>query len=132
MEKLYFKNKIVCIIIRKSFKTDGIKFFTPSDFSMQMGYMKRPKNYFIKPHYHKSIEKKVTDIKEILFIKKGKIKVYFYTKSGKKISNKILKKGDLILLANYAHGFKMLEESILLEVKQGPYLIENDKIHINK
>tara|TARA_A100001015_G_C14410238_1_gene488869 strand:+ start:100 stop:492 length:393 start_codon:yes stop_codon:yes gene_type:complete len=130
MEKIVYNKKIVCIIIRSTYDNKGIEFFTPNDFSIQMGYMKRPKNYVIKTHYHKAIEKKIIDVKEVLFVKKGKIKVYFYTKKGKKICNKIIKKGDLILLANYAHGFKMLQESELFEIKQGPYNSVDEKIHL--
>ncbi len=128
MEKVVFKNKIVCIVLRNNFKTNGISFFTPNNFGLQMGYMRRPKNYEIKAHFHKSIVKKIIDVQEVLFIKKGKLKVLFYDKKGNKITNKILKKGDLILLANFAHGFKMLEETEIFEIKQGPYNNKTDKI----
>ena len=66
----------------------------------------------------------------MLFIKKGKIKVYFYTKKGKKIINKILSSGDLILLANFAHGFKILKKTEIYEIKQGPYMQSKDKIFL--
>ena len=43
---------ILAMIIRKSFSKDGIEFFTPNDYAQQVGYMKRPKGYIIKPHIH--------------------------------------------------------------------------------
>ena len=58
MEKIIYSKKIVAIIIRKKYQKKGISFFTPLNFSLQMGYMQRPKNYYIKPHFHKSIKKK--------------------------------------------------------------------------
>ena len=70
--------KIYSIIIRKKFKYNGIKFFTPSNFSQQLGYMSRPKNYIIKPHKHRKVKRSVSFTQEVLFVKSGKVEVSFY------------------------------------------------------
>ena len=118
---------ILAMIIRKSFSKDGIEFFTPDHYPQQLGYMKRPKGYIIKPHIHYQIPRIVSTLQEVLFIKNGRVRVDFYDNNKKYIESRILFKGDFILLAAYGHGFVMLEESEIIEVKQGPYLEEKDK-----
>ena len=89
--------------------------------------MKRDKNYIIKPHIHKKITRQVNNTNEVLFLKSGKVRIDFYDESKKYIESRILEKGDIILLATGGHGFKMLEKSEIIEVKQGPYNTKTDK-----
>ena len=128
IEKIKYQNKIIAIIIRFSFHKDGIEFFSPKDFSQQLGYMNRPKGYKIQPHIHLLHDRKVKLTQETLVIRKGKIKVNFYTPKKKYFKSVILKTGDIILLANAGHGFEFLEKSEIIEIKQGPYLEKEDKI----
>jgi hypothetical protein len=116
------------IIIRSSYKSDGISFFTTNDFSQQLGYMKRARGYQIQPHRHNLVERKVLMTQEVLLVKSGKIRVDFYDDTQTYLSSRILCKGDVILLAAGGHGFEMLEESEIIEVKQGPYCGEEDKV----
>jgi mannose-6-phosphate isomerase-like protein (cupin superfamily) len=127
-ESIKLNNKIIAIIIRASFSKNGIEFFTPNDFSQQLGYMKREKGYYIEPHIHKSISREVMLTQEVLFIKSGIVRVDFYDDQRKYYESRILNRGDIILLANSGHGFVTLEESEIIEVKQGPYLEEEDKV----
>ena len=102
--------------------------FTPEDFSQQLGYMKRDKNYMIAPHLHNSVTREVNFTKEVLFIKSGKVRVDFYNEKKIYFESRVLDKGDVILLAFGGHGFYMLEPSEIIEVKQGPYSGKHDKI----
>ena len=122
--------KIYSIIIRKKFKYKGIKFVTPSDFSQQLGYMSRPKNYVIKPHKHKKVKRSVSLTQEVLFVKSGKVEVSFYNNRNVVFKKVFLLSGDTILLANGGHSFKMLKKTEMIEVKQGPYKSDKDKIFI--
>ena len=117
----------LAMILRASFKEDGITFFTPDEFSQQLAYMNRPLGYVIQPHVHNSIAREVQFTKEVLFIKSGKIRVDFYDDNQKYLKSRILYQGDVILLAYGGHGFEMLEASEIIEVKQGPYAGEADK-----
>ena len=119
--------ELLAIIISSNFKKEGIEFFTPNDFSQQLGYMKRPKGYKIKPHIHNDIPRSVNYTQEVLFIKSGKVKVNFYSNEKIYLESKILHQGDIILLAKGGHGFEILEDSEMIEVKQGPYSGEIDK-----
>jgi hypothetical protein len=122
--------KTYAIIIQSDFSSDvdTIKFFTPGHFSQQLGYMKRPQNYVIEPHLHNQIHREVHYTNEVLFIKSGKVRVDFYDEKKKYFESQILNKGDIILLAFGGHGFKMLEKSEIIEVKQGPYAGDEDKV----
>lgn len=127
IQHITHKSKLLAIIIRRNFQKEGIEFFTPDDFSQQLAYMKRPKNYVIPPHVHNSVIREVQYTKEVLFIKSGRVRVDFYDEDKNYIESTILEAGDVILLAYGGHGFEMLEESEIIEVKQGPYVGEMDK-----
>ncbi len=127
IHKFTHNNQLLAIVIRRDFQKDGIEFFTPCDFSQQLAYMKRPKNYVIPPHVHNIVVREVQYTQEVLFIKNGKVRVDFYDDNKNYLESTILYPGDVILLANGGHGFEMLEESEMIEVKQGPYVGEKDK-----
>lgn len=118
---------LLAIIIRHNFKEEGIKFFTPDDFSQQLGYMNRPKGYVIQPHVHNAVDRTVTLTQEVLFIKSGLVKIQFYTQEKEYLFDRTLGAGDVILLSSGGHGFEMLEPTEMIEVKQGPYSGEQDK-----
>ncbi len=128
LENISHGGKTLAILLRTSYKEDGIKFFTPDDFSQQLAYMNRPQGYVIAPHVHNAVPREVQFTKEVLFIKSGKLRVDFYDDDQNYLESKILKAGDVILLAFGGHGFEMLEASEIIEVKQGPYAGEADKI----
>jgi hypothetical protein len=135
IEKIFVENDLAAIIIRSSFKIfdSGIEFITDSNDSLQLGYMKRDKGYEIQPHIHKKIDRTISFTNEVLVIKKGKVRIDFYNNDKIFHSNNILYKGDIILLNKCGHGFVMMESSEIIEVKQGPYLGDNDKIRfLNK
>ncbi len=118
----------LAIIIRANFSIDGIEFFTNDNDSQQLGYMNRAKDYEILPHRHNIVQREVHLTQEVLFIKSGKVRIDFYANDQTYLESKILNKGDVILLADGGHGFVMLEQSEIIEVKQGPYCGERDKV----
>ena len=123
-----FEEKLLAIIIKADYQSKDIEFFTPEDFSQQLGNMKRDKKYMIAPHLHNSVTREVNFTKEVLFIKSGKVRVDFYNEKKIYFESRVLDKGDVILLAFGGHGFYMLEPSEIIEVKQGPYSGKHDKI----
>jgi hypothetical protein len=127
IEHIEFEGRMMAIIVRSSFEAEGIKFFTPDQYSQQLGYMKRASGYIIPPHIHNPVPREVQYTKEVLFIKSGRVRVDFYNDEQVYLESRVLMAGDVILLAFGGHGFQMLEESEILEVKQGPYVGEDDK-----
>jgi mannose-6-phosphate isomerase-like protein (cupin superfamily) len=131
IEEIKCKDKILAYILRVSYKEPGIKFFTPNDYSQQLAYMNRPKGYVIAPHVHNEVRREVFFTKEVLLIKSGRVRVDFYSDQQEYLESTELLAGDVILLAYGGHGFEMLEESEMIEVKQGPYAGEADKIRFS-
>ena len=131
IEQIINDQKLLSIIIRAEYKSKGIEFFTPDDFSQQLGYMNRKKNHIISPHTHNIVQRDVQSTQEVLIIKSGKVRVDYYDEKKKYLESRILKKGDVVLLAYGGHGLEMIEDSEIIEVKQGPYLDEVDKIRFD-
>lgn len=127
IQQIIHNNLLLSIIIRADYKAKGIAFFTPDDFSQQLGYMNRPKGHIIDPHVHNPVERNVTLTQEVLFIKSGKVRVDFFDDNKIYLESRILEQGDVILLAAGGHGFEMIEDAEMIEVKQGPYCGDRDK-----
>lgn len=127
----YYKNKedLIAIVIKSNIDRNETEFLTPNSFFQQVGFIVRRKGDIIKAHYHNRLERKITLTQETLFIKKGKLRVRLYSKEGIKIKNIILNQGDVIFLAGGGHGFDVMENTEIIEVKQGPYIAEKDKTY---
>lgn len=128
IEKVQIGSDLLAIIIHHNFQETGIHFFTPDDFSQQLAYMSRNKGYVIDPHVHNLVPREVHLTQEVLFIRKGKVRVDFYDDQKNYLESRVLQTGDVILLAAGGHGFEMLEETEMIEVKQGPYAGDKDKV----
>lgn len=127
VERIEYKGRILAIIIPYEFQKPGIEFFTPDDFSQQLAYINRPSGYKIPAHIHNKVSRNVYYTLETLLIRRGKVRVDFYSEQKQFLESRILKTGDVILLASGGHGFVMLEDTEIIEVKQGPYAGEDDK-----
>jgi hypothetical protein len=127
VQEIKHDDQLLAIIISNKYSEPGIHFFTPDDFSQQLAFMKHPVGKIIQPHVHNPVHREVHFTKEVLFIRKGKVRIDFYTDQQEFIVSHILKTGDVILLSEGGHGFEILEETEMIEVKQGPYAGEMDK-----
>jgi len=129
IEKIIYKKKLYAIIVKNKYRNKkGLTFFTPSSATQQFGYINHKKDYIIKPHKHKKRLTKILTTTEVILILKGSLRVDFYTESMKYLFSKIINKGSIILLASGGHGFKVLKDVQMIEVKQGPYSRSKDKI----
>ena len=127
VQTIEHNGQILALILPASYRADGIKFFTPDDFSQQLAYMNRPSGYVIQPHVHNSVTREVEYTKEVLFIRSGRLRIDFYDDNQTYLESRVLVTGDVVLLARGGHGFEMLEDCEMIEVKQGPYAGEKDK-----
>lgn len=127
MEMIKKKNKLLAMIIRNDYTCEGVDFITPSEYSQQVAYMHHPTGKVIDAHVHNLVHRNVVMTQEVLFIKKGVLRVDFYDEYEDYLESRELHAGDMILLVSGGHGFQVLEEVEMVEVKQGPYAGENDK-----
>ena len=137
IEKVYNQKRLYALIVRSPYrKKKGISFFTDTKASQQVGFMKHKKNYIILPHKHNKRKKnaiaKIDTTTEVLIILKGILRVDFYNQKEKYLFSKKLYANDLIMLSSGGHGFKVLKDIEMIEVKQGPYSISNDKVKFDK
>lgn len=123
--------ELMAIIVRASFSEPGISFFTPNELSQQLAYMRHPAGKVIQPHVHNPVPREVYFTQEVLFIRKGVLRVDFYDNDQNYLKSRVLSGGDTILLATGGHGFEVVEEVEMIEVKQGPYAGEADKTRFN-
>jgi hypothetical protein len=128
IEEVVYGNILLALIIRHDFAHTGVKFFTPHHFSQQLAYMSHPQGHRIAAHEHADVQREVLRTQEVLFIKNGKLKVDFYDDRRTWVGSRLLQTGDVIMLISGGHGFEMVEKTDMIEVKQGPYLGDEDKI----
>lgn len=127
VEEVKKKNKLLAMIIRNDYQCEGVDFITPDEYSQQVAYMHHPTGKVIDAHVHNLIHRNVVMTQEVLFIKKGVLRVDFYDEYEDYLESKELYAGDVILLISGGHGFQVIEEVEMIEVKQGPYSGEQDK-----
>lgn len=127
IETIHNKGQLLAIIISNKYDEPGIHFCTPDDLSQQLAYVRHPIGKEIQPHIHNQVPRQVQFTQEVLFIKRGKLRVDFYNGNQSYLESRILEAGDTILLASGGHGFEVLEDLEMIEVKQGPYSGDDDK-----
>lgn len=127
LEVIKKKEKTLAMIIRNNYSCNGVDFITPGDYSQQVAYMHHPTGRVIDAHVHNLVHRNVVLTQEVLFIKSGKLRVDFYDDYEDYLESVILESGDAILLVSGGHGFTVLEEVEMIEVKQGPYAGDGDK-----
>lgn len=128
MEKFIYNNTLFAIIVRNDFHRDGISFVTDGTGLLEMGYMSHPAGHAIKPHKHLPYRRQTLGTQEVLFLKSGRVRVDFYSDQDFFVGSRELSGGDWIILLSGGHGFEIMEASVLIEVKNGPYAGDKDKI----
>jgi hypothetical protein len=125
------KGETIAIVIKKSFNKRGINFVSKDHFPLQLGINSYKKGDKIKPHVHIDREIVIKNLQEVVQIKKGKVAVDLYDSNEQLFKSIRLSTGDLIFFVSGGHGFEMLNDTTIIEVKQGPYLgKDKDKVII--
>lgn len=130
VEQVTHDGSILAIIVRAGYREEGVHFFTPDSFSQQLAYMRHPAGKVIEAHTHNIIERTVMHTQEVLVVKSGRLRVDFFSPEVDFLESRELTAGDTILLASGGHGFQALEDLEMLEIKQGPYAGERDKVRL--
>ena len=132
IKKIIYKKKLFAIIVKGKYRNKkGVSFFTPNQSTQQFGYMKHKKGHVIKPHKHKKRLTKILTTTEVILLLKGSLRVDFYSQKKEYLFSKIINQHDIILLAHGGHGFKVIKDVEMIEVKQGPYSAIKDKVKFN-
>lgn len=114
-------------IVRGSLDPKETTFVTPPDTNLQMGFIVYAKGKEIQRHVHKPIERHTRGTSEVIVVRRGHCQVDLYDDDRTFVTSRELHQGDIMLTVAGGHGFRMLDETVLLEVKQGPYAGMDDK-----
>ena len=127
VERIIHNDIALCYLIRNDHLPSETTFFTPPEFKQQVGYVVYPKGCEISRHVHRSIERKLIGTSEVLIVKKGHCLIDIYNDERELVATRDLYEGDIMLMVGGGHGFRMVEDTVLLEIKQGPYLGVDEK-----
>ena len=127
VERVTWNDRLLAYIIRASFCADNTTFLTPAEFKQQVGYVVYPAGGEIARHVHLSLERHLVGTSEVIIVKKGRCLLDIYNDDRELVATRELGAGDLMLMVGGGHGFRMLEDTVLLEVKQGPYTGSDEK-----
>ncbi len=121
IETVEHEGRVLCFVIRASHHPTTTQFVTPGHYSQQLGLVVSPKGQRIPAHFHNRLSREVHYTQEVLVVRRGRVKATMYDQANQPAATVVLETGDTILLAEGGHGFEMLEDTELLDVKQGPY-----------
>ena len=121
IETIAFDGKVYAQIVRCGYEENGVHFVTSADSSLQLGVLRHKEGVEIRPHIHRSAIRRISEVQEVLHVAYGEVEADFYDAGGRNLGNVILNAGDTILLLAGGHGFKILKDCKMIEVKQGPY-----------
>lgn len=96
-------------------------FVTPPEFKQQVGFVVYGVGGEIAPHVHRPLERHLVGTSEVLVLRKGRCLLDVYNDGHELVATRELQAGDTMLMVGGGHGFRMLEDTVFLEIKQGPY-----------
>jgi len=129
IERIESGGKLLAMVIRHQFQEPGVHFISPPELSQQLAYMRHPRGKIIKPHIHNRVDRNIELTQEVLVLRRGRLRADIYDDNRSLVTSLELTGGDVMLLASGGHGFEVLEEIEMIEIKQGPYIDDRDKTH---
>jgi mannose-6-phosphate isomerase-like protein (cupin superfamily) len=117
----------LCLIVRADFATPATTFITPSDYKQQVGFVVYPSGGEVQRHLHLPLERHLVGTSEVVIVREGRCIVDVYDSAKELVASREVGAGDIVLMVAGGHGFRMLEDTVFLEVKQGPYLNREEK-----
>jgi hypothetical protein len=127
VEQIRSGDKVLCYVIQQDFAVTNTTFITPSDARQQVGFIVYPKGGVIRRHAHRPLERHLVGMSEVLIVRSGRAEMDIYDEAQQLVATRQLLPGAVVVLVGGGHGFRLLEDTVLLEIKQGPYLGAEDK-----
>lgn len=121
VEIIAWQDKPLAYVIRNELLPDKTTFVTPSEFKQQVGFVVYQSGGEVARHLHRPLERHLIGTSEVLILRKGRCIMDVYNNDKALVASRELHEGDIMLMVDGGHGFRMLEDTVFLEVKQGPY-----------
>lgn len=129
VEKITWQGQPLTYLIRAGALPSQTTFVTPPEFKQQVGFVVYPAGGVIARHVHRPLERHLIGTSEVLVVKQGRCLIDIYNDAHDLVATRELATGDIMLMVGGGHGFRMLEDTVFLEVKQGPYTGIDEKAH---
>ena len=127
VEIISWNDQPLTYIIRANPLPDQTTFLTPPEFKQQVGFVVYPTGGEIARHIHRPLERRLIGTSEVLVLLKGRCLIDVYNDERELVATRELRVGDVMLMVGGGHGFRMLEDTVFLEIKQGPYIGLDEK-----
>jgi hypothetical protein len=121
VETIAWDDRPLASIIRADASPQATTFFTPPEFKQQVGFIVYPAGSEIRRHIHRPIQRRLSGTSEVLIVQRGSCEIDIYNDQRNLVASRELRTGDIVIFVDGGHGFRILEDTVLLEVKQGPY-----------
>jgi hypothetical protein len=112
---------VLAYLIRGAVPPAQTTFLTPDDCNLQVGHVVYPAGSEIARHIHLPIERHIVGTTEVLIVQRGRCEVDVYAADRRLVATRPLGQGDILIAVSGGHGFRVLDDTVLLEIKQGPY-----------
>jgi mannose-6-phosphate isomerase-like protein (cupin superfamily) len=120
-------NVLTSIIIRRDYQPTETTFITNPNLAQQVGFVVYPPGGVIKRHIHKNVDRQNISSSDALIVREGRLEIDIYDRNKVLLATRELQAGDFVLMVSGGHGFRILETTVLLEIKLGPYAGASDK-----
>ena len=120
-ETITHEGQVICLLVRGAPVPKSTAFYTPNEFTLQVGHIAYGKGHTIQRHNHPRISKQLDRVSEVLVIEEGRVRIDLYSDDRQLVATRELGPGDVAVLVSGGHGFHMLEDTVMVEIKQGPY-----------
>ena len=127
VERIMWADVPLAYIIRGDLIPSRTTFVTPPQFKQQVGFIVYPAGGEIPRHVHRPLSRHLIGTSEVLIVRRGRCEIDIYNDDRQLVATRELREGDIMLMVGGGHGFHMLEDTVFLEVKQGPYTGQDEK-----
>jgi len=128
IETIEAEGRPLAMIVSGTFSPPATQFLTPDSYNQQIGFIVYPPGGVIKRHHHLPVERHLSMTSEVLVVRSGRAEVDLFDERQRLVASRELNAGDIIVLLSGGHGFRILEPTVFLEIKQGPYMGVKDKV----
>ena len=121
IEHIVSNGRPLAYVIRGELDPCKTTFLTPPEFKQQVGFVVYPEGGEIQRHFHRPLERHLVGTSEVLVVRRGRCVIDIYDDDRTLVATRELRQGDIMLMVNGGHGFRLMEDTVFLEIKQGPY-----------
>jgi quercetin dioxygenase-like cupin family protein len=113
---------VLAYVVRGTPAPERTTFLTPPSAGLQVGYVVYAAGQEIARHMHLPVERQLVGTAEVLLVQRGRCEVDVYAEDRRLVGTRELHQGDVLIALSGGHAFRLLEDTVLLEVKQGPFV----------